>query len=133
MSVGALLIHTLAERHYAPELLDLAADMRTSGRKLELERAIANLLDNADWHGGGVVAITVRQDGAQAVITVDNAGPGVPVPDRVRIFQRFVTARTSRRSASGSGTGIGLAMVAETISGHGGYFECTEPPQAAHD
>ncbi|WP_433714071.1 sensor histidine kinase [Nocardia sp. CA-084685] len=128
LSVAALLTHTLAGRQYPLELLTVDEDIRISGRKLELERAIANLLENADRHGGGVVAVHLHCDGKDSVITVDDAGPGVPAEHRVRIFERFATVRTSRRSTSGAGTGIGLALVAETVTAHGGRVECAHRP-----
>lgn len=125
LSVRDLLTHTLADRRYPARLLTVDQDVTVRGRKLELERAVANLLHNADRHGGGVVAVTVHRDGTDAVITVDDAGPGVPLADRTRIFERFATAR-SRRSTGG--TGIGLALVAETVATHHGRVDCTERP-----
>jgi signal transduction histidine kinase len=64
--------------------------------------------------------------GGEVVITVDDAGPGVAPEDRQRIFERFVTVRRSRRA--GTGTGIGLALVAETVAAHGGRVECVDRP-----
>ncbi|MEV6426481.1 HAMP domain-containing sensor histidine kinase [Nocardia sp. NPDC051463] len=126
LSVAELLTHTLAGSRHAPELLTVVEDVTVRGRKLELERALVNLLANADRHGGGVVAVTVRRDGDDAVITVDDAGPGVPAADRDRIFERFVTMRSGRSSVTG--TGIGLALVAETMSAHRGRVECLDRP-----
>ncbi|WP_063018402.1 sensor histidine kinase [Nocardia niwae] len=126
LSVRELLVHTLADRRYPGELLTVRQDVTVRGRKVELERAVANLLHNADRHGGGVVAVSVDRDGTDAVLTVDDAGPGVPAADRDRIFERFATARSGRRSPDGSG--IGLALVAETVATHGGRVHCTERP-----
>lgn len=128
LSVGELLEHTLVGRQYDPALLAVERDSTISGRKLELERAVGNLLDNADRHGGGVVGVDVRREGPEAVIAVDDAGPGVPPAERDRIFERFATARTTRRNASGTGTGIGLALVAETVAAHSGRVECEARP-----
>ncbi|SUD47976.1 Alginate biosynthesis sensor protein kinB [Nocardia otitidiscaviarum] len=126
LSLGELLTHALAERHYPPELLTVVTDSTIEGRRLELERTVANLLENATRHGGGPVAVTVRRDGAAAVITVDDAGPGVPVADRNRIFERFATIRVERGAAVG--TGIGLALVSETVAAHGGRVYCEDRP-----
>lgn len=124
--LGELLAHTLSGRRHAPELLTAQQDVPVRGRKLELERAFANLLDNAVRHGGGIVAVTLHRVGDQAVILIDDAGPGVAAADRERIFERFATARASRRTATG--TGIGLALVTETIAAHGGRVDCGERP-----
>ncbi|WP_216899937.1 HAMP domain-containing sensor histidine kinase [Nocardia alni] len=126
LSVRELLEHTLAELRYPPELLRVSIDVTVLGRKLELERALVNLLENAERHGGGVVAVTAGRVGREAVITVEDAGPGVAPEDRTRIFDRFVTVRRSRRA--GTGTGIGLALVAETVAAHGGRVECGDRP-----
>ncbi|WP_328396509.1 HAMP domain-containing sensor histidine kinase [Nocardia sp. NBC_00416] len=127
VSVGELVAHTLHDSHRPAELLDVREDVTVLGRKLELERAVVNLLKNADRHGGGVVAVTVLRDGGDAVVEVDDAGPGVAPSDRERIFDRFATSRTGRRSATG-GTGIGLALVAETVATHRGRVECADRP-----
>ncbi|WP_245720102.1 sensor histidine kinase [Nocardia uniformis] len=124
LSVGELLTHTLAARQYPPELLTVVDNAMIRGRRLELERTIANLLDNAERHAGGAVAVTVRREGHEAVVMVDDAGPGVPVIDRTRIFERFATIRVGRGSATG--TGIGLALVAETVAAHGGRVYCED-------
>lgn len=126
LPLATLVRHTLAGRHYPPDLLTVRAEVTVRGRKLELERTLANLLENADRHGGGVLALTVDRDGADAVVTVDDAGPGVPEADRVRVFERFATVRGGRRSTAG--TGIGLAIVAETVAAHGGRITCAERP-----
>ncbi|WP_228566102.1 cell wall metabolism sensor histidine kinase WalK [Nocardia sp. SYP-A9097] len=126
LSAAELLTHMLADRSYAQELLRVTGEVLVTGRKLELERAIGNLLDNANRHGGGVLAVSAVRAGPEVVITVDDAGPGVPAAERERIFERFATVRNARRSASG--TGIGLALVAETVAAHRGRVECVERP-----
>ncbi|MBF6066307.1 HAMP domain-containing histidine kinase [Nocardia terpenica] len=128
LSVPDLLTHTLAELRYPPDLLSTATgrDALVIGRKLELERAVVNLLDNAQRHGGGAVGVGVERRGDEIIVTVDDAGPGVAAEDRERIFDRFVTVRRSRKS--GTGTGIGLALVAETVAAHGGTVSCTDRP-----
>lgn len=129
ISVGDLVAHTLRDSHRPVDLLTVTEEVVVLGRKLELERAVVNLLANADRHGGGVVAVTVCRAAGEAVIEVDDAGPGVPAADRDRIFERFATSRAIPRSATaGTGTGIGLALVAETVATLDGGVECTERP-----
>lgn len=126
LALRELLTHTLAVRGLDATLLHVIDEVVVEGRKLELERAVGNLVDNAVRHGAGVVAVYAARDGEHAVITVDDAGPGVPAADRTRIFERFATVRTGRGTASG--TGIGLALVAETVAAHRGRIECRERP-----
>ncbi|MFC4603388.1 ATP-binding protein [Rhodococcus kronopolitis] len=128
ISAADLLTHTMVRSKRSPQLVTVVDDGHVDGRKLALERALTNLMDNADRHGGGLVGVTVRRLEAQVVIEVDDRGPGVPVVDRQRIFERFATAHLGRRSAAGGGTGLGLALVAETVAAHGGRVSCGEHP-----
>src|SRR6185503_16981628 len=60
-----------------------------------LEQVVSNLVDNAEGHGRGLVRVAVCQADRVARLEVDDAGPGVPVEERERIFERF--ARVSDR------------------------------------
>jgi two-component system, OmpR family, sensor histidine kinase MtrB len=97
-----------------------------SASKRQLERALSNLLDNGDRHGGGIreVRVSVRQD--SAFVEIDDDGQGVPPEDRERIFARFARAEGPRGSTGG--TGLGLSLVAETLRAHSGAVWCTEAP-----
>jgi two-component system sensor histidine kinase PrrB len=95
-----------------------------------LRMALDNLLANTIAHGHppGVppeVAVTVRQEPGRAglVVTVDDAGPGIPETEREAVFQRF-----HRRSGSG-GSGLGLTLVAQQVSLHGGTVRVGSPPE----
>ena len=67
----------------------------------------------AEWY-----ASRCAETGHNARIEVDDAGPGIPISDRTRIFERF--SRGSARHADDSGTGLGLALVARHVRHHGG-------------
>jgi signal transduction histidine kinase len=102
-------------------------DTQVRGDKTSLERAVRNLLDNAERHGGGVRAVHVERRDAAVLVMVDDEGPGVPVEDRERIFERFTRgAHAARRSLPGAG--LGLAIVAETAARHGGAAWCSAAP-----
>jgi two-component system sensor histidine kinase MtrB len=121
-----LLRHTLARAGHSTDLLHGDREDRVRGDKFLLERAFANLFDNADRHGGGLRAVTVRPDGGDLLVLVDDDGPGVPVEDRERIFERFATSRSARGSSSG--TGLGLALATQMLRAHGGALWCTDRP-----
>ncbi len=89
------------------------------------ERVIANLVENADHHADGVRRITVEVAATAVRVLVDDAGPGVPVESRERIFDRFARVGSSRLSL---GTGLGLALVAETIAAFDGRIWCDDSP-----
>jgi two-component system, OmpR family, sensor histidine kinase MtrB len=127
--LATLVRQVLADSDRPAELLTVPGDADTTvrGDKTSLERAVRNLLDNADRHAGGPSAVAVeRRDGA-VLVTVDDAGPGVAAGDRERVFERFARGpRAARRSLPGAG--LGLAIVAETAARHGGAAWCADGP-----
>jgi signal transduction histidine kinase len=100
-----------------------------SADRRRLDRVLANLCENARHHGGGVVRLGVRRRDRWAVIEVDDAGPGVPVELRDRIFERFTRgSRGGRDGPDTGGTGLGLALVAQHVHGHGGRVWVEDRP-----
>lgn len=97
-----------------------ATGLHTIGDKRHLQRVVANLLDNADIHAGGAVLVTLERHGASAILAVEDKGPGVPAADRERVFERFYRGAASGRRGSTTGTGLGLALVAEHVHAHDG-------------
>ncbi|WP_433359997.1 sensor histidine kinase [Streptosporangium sp. CA-115845] len=93
--------------------------MVTTGDALDLGRVLVNLVDNALRHTRTVVLVELRDEGADAVLTVTDDGPGIPEFDRERVFDRF-TRLDSARSRDEGGAGLGLAIVRETVHAHGG-------------
>ena len=86
--------------------------------KLRFERILANLLENANQHGGGPTRITVDPRGRHGIVlAVEDAGPGVAQGERARIFERFARGSAARHRI---GTGLGLSLVAEHAQAHGG-------------
>ena len=85
------------------------------GDREQLERAIRNLLDNAARYAGEAGPIDVRVENGE--VTVRDHGPGVPVDERTRIFERFHRGAGVRTVP---GSGLGLAIVAQTARAHGG-------------
>ena len=112
------------------DLLALAAeeaayfDVEASGDALTirgdamlLRRMVRNLLENARVHAGGATAVRIEGDAGHVRIVVDDAGEGVSLVDRDRIFEPFHRASTATRS---SGAGLGLAIVNQIARAHGG-------------
>ncbi|MER5650820.1 ATP-binding protein [Streptosporangium sp. NPDC002524] len=93
--------------------------VRVTGDALDLSRVLVNLVDNALRHTSAPVVVELRAEGADAVLTVADDGPGIPEADRERVFDRF-TRLDSARSRDEGGAGLGLAIVRETVHAHGG-------------
>ncbi|SEM76105.1 DUF4153 domain-containing protein [Nonomuraea pusilla] len=94
-----------------------------------LAQVLANLLDNAVRHSppGGLVTVTCAGDGNRVRLTVADQGPGIPVPARARVFERF-SRLDSGRAADGGGAGLGLAIVKEIAELHGGTVHIADRP-----
>jgi two-component system sensor histidine kinase MprB len=91
-----------------------------------LERAVANLVDNAmKWSPpDGRVRITVRA----GVVDVADDGPGIPDSDLAHVFDRFYRSPTARAHP---GSGLGLAIVRQVAEAHGGTAEAVPSPSGA--
>ena len=89
-----------------------------TGDPARLRQLVAILVDNALRHapGGSRVEVGVRVEGPEAVLVVDDAGPGIRPDDLPRVFDRFYRAA----GAPGGGTGLGLAIAAWIVERHGG-------------
>jgi signal transduction histidine kinase len=85
-----------------------------------LPQIVINLLDNAVKYGGdGPIVLRTALDAGRARLEVEDTGPGVPAGDRLRIWEPFVRLRSEDGVP---GSGIGLAVVRELVTAHGG--EC---------
>jgi two-component system sensor histidine kinase TctE len=92
-----------------------------------LREMLANLIDNALAYTPAGGKVTVRCGGVgdghdvprQVFLEVEDDGPGIPEPERERVFERFY------RAADGTGNGLGLAIVEEIARAHGAEIELT--------
>jgi signal transduction histidine kinase len=95
-----------------------------------VRQMLLNLLDNAVKYGpaGQEVRIGATREDGTARLWVDDGGPGIPRPDRERVWERFWRLERDRGSAV-AGSGIGLAVVRELASLHHGRAWIDDPPQ----
>ncbi len=90
----------------------------------KLGTAVGNLLSNAIRFSppGGTIHLSVSQIPGRACVDVVDEGPGVAPADRARIFEPFY--RGERQPVGGvRGSGIGLSLVHEYVTGHGGHVD----------
>ena len=93
----------------------------------ELQRVLANLVDNAVRHAGSRVELAARTEGGRAVLTVTDDGPGIPAGERERVFERFARLDDARDRDAG-GTGLGLAIVRELLRRSDGSISLQDNP-----
>ncbi|NMH94960.1 HAMP domain-containing histidine kinase [Pseudonocardia bannensis] len=112
--------HPPTEVHAQPALV--LADRR------RLDRVVTNLLDNGERHGGGVLRLAVLRRSGRVRLEIDDAGPGVPPELREQVFERFARGQRAGDRGDSTGSGLGLALVAQHIDRHGGAVWVEERP-----
>jgi len=83
-----------------------------------MESVLKNLLYNAVRYAKREVAVTFRFDAARYELLVEDDGPGIPEPDRDRVFDSFV--QLERDASKKKGYGVGLAIVKRAVEWHRG-------------
>ncbi|MDQ2586846.1 sensor histidine kinase [Saccharothrix yanglingensis] len=101
---------------------------RVLGDRRRLDRVVNNLLDNAERHAGGPVRVAVLERDGRARLEVDDAGPGVPPEVRDRIFDRFDRGTRAGSRGTDTGSGLGLALVAQHVHHHDGAVWVEDRP-----
>ncbi len=117
-----------AARQLPPELLDVRGAHVLDVDPRRFEQVLANLVDNAAKHGGGVVRIGVEVVADRLVLEVDDDGAGVPLDERDLVFDRFARGRASSMRGGSDGTGLGLALVTQHVQAHRGTVEVLDRP-----
>ena len=114
-----------------PVRLEAGEPVEVVGDERRLRQVIDNLLANVRNHTPAGTSSTVRVavDGDDAVVTVDDDGPGLTPDQAARVFERFYRVESSRARQQGSGgTGLGLAIVAAITAAHGGTARAGTSP-----
>lgn len=92
-------------------------------RSTWLRRAIRNLIGNALRYGGKA-RVSLRREGGQAVIRIDDEGPGIAEAEMARMQEPFTRGEPSRNSETG-GAGLGLTLARAIAEQHGGTLVLT--------
>ena len=94
------------------------------GDRERLEQVLVNLISNAIKYTpqGGRITVSVEHAGADARVSVQDPGIGIPTEEQPRLFQRYFRA-VNATTRHYSGLGIGLFVAHEIVHRHGGCFE----------
>ena len=102
---------------------------QTRGSEAQLGRVVGNLVDNAVRHAASTVSLSTYERDGSAWLVVGNDGPMIPIDRHEAMFERFGRLDQARSQQSG-GAGLGLAIVREIVSRHGGSVTVTSRPEA---
>jgi signal transduction histidine kinase len=112
-----------AEKEVKLELPELPAAVELPADGHALQQALVNLIDNAVKHSprGETVGVGIKNDSGTAAIQlyVADHGPGIPVGEQAKIFERFYRLGSELRRET-PGVGIGLSIVKHIVEAHGG-------------
>lgn len=119
----------LEDHRLAVQARRIRADLRLDPVALhadedKLRAVTANLVSNAIKYSPdeGMISLALRQQGDEVVLDIGDAGPGVPVEDREKVFDWFYQGEGSPRGRL-QGSGLGLAIAREFVLAHGGRIE----------
>ncbi len=94
------------------------------GDRTALRALMENLVDNAiRYTPSGSIIVRAYRQGGEAIVEVEDSGPGIPAVERARVFDRFYRGE----AAAEGGTGLGLAIVRRIAERHGGTVELLDP------
>ncbi len=101
-------------------------DVSIAADRGKVRLILENLLSNAIKYTprSGTIHIRARADAADLVLEVADSGPGIPPEERNQIFEAFYTGKAPAGHIKG--TGIGLSVVMEFVTAHGGQIEIVE-------
>jgi len=127
---GDVDLTAIAAEECASAGASLQADpSRLHGDPVLLRRLIRNLLENARRHGAGRgVLVRIVCHAHEIELLVSDQGPGIPASEREHVFEPFY--RLPGASEADGGVGLGLSLVRQIATAHGGSAECIEPKSA---
>ncbi len=127
---SAALLEALAEEKSQQLIVEGNGGPVVYGDRLILRQALVNLIDNAVKYSpaGGKVSIRVGVNGGnEAVVEVQDSGPGIEPAHRLRVFDRFYRVDKARSREAG-GTGLGLSIAKWAAEANGGRIELESVP-----
>lgn len=117
----------LAEETGNKILTEIEPDIQVRADEAMLTRVILNLMDNArKYASGSDIKLSLHQNKQQAVITIDDNGPGIPDEYKERVWDRFF--RIDQENRAGDSSGLGLSIVKALVKEHQGEVLLEDNP-----
>lgn len=128
LEMARLIVQPSLDRERQTMVVDGAAATRCMGDARRVEQVLVNLLINASRYGGSdtIIQVGAQSDGERVRIFVQDEGPGVPIEEQERIFERY--ARGSSAQNGSAGLGLGLHIVKTLVELHGGAVGIDSKP-----
>lgn len=127
LDVDDIVLHEATRRRALPVDTRAVSAGRILGTPEAVGRIVTHLLDNAARHGTSRIEVGLRSEAAVVRLWVDDDGPGIPMSERGRIFERFARLDDARTRDRG-GAGLGLAVVAESVRSMAGQVKVEDAP-----
>ena len=106
-------LHTIRDIH--------TNNIETSGRPIQIKRAIQNIIDNAKRYSSEI-NIEIVSDDEECFISIEDNGPGIPEKNNEDVFKPFFTLDPSRNKLKGE-SGLGMTITRDIIRSHGGEIK----------
>ena len=104
--------------------LTISDDMEIQGRKNLIRRSVSNVIENGFSYGNKVF-VEIKKSVSNAIILIDDNGPGIPTKEYQNVFKPFYRIDKSR-SLNRSGVGLGLSISQDIVKSHGGNIVLSE-------
>ena len=99
-------------------------EIETSGRALQIKRAIQNIIDNAKRYSSEIY-IEITSNEEDCLISIEDNGPGIPEENYEDVFKPFFTLDPSRNKLKGE-SGLGMTIARDIIRSHGGEIKLSK-------
>ena len=99
-------------------------NIETSGRPLQIKRAIQNIIDNAKRYASKI-HVDVNSNDEECFISISDDGPGIPEKNYEDVFKPFFTLDPSRNKLKGE-SGLGMTIARDIIRSHGGEIKLSK-------
>lgn len=122
------ILRRLRQESVPVEHADAAVDALVTVDVHRLTVVLRNVIENAIAYGDGPTLVTIDATDTDVQIMVDDAGPGVDRHERDRVFERFARGVHGERRSTADGSGLGLSLARENMTGMHGSIHVEAAP-----